>query len=153
MNRRGFTMVELMATISMLILLASISLPRYQQIRKRAQAADIVASMSALRTAAFSYNSTTGNWPRRAGFGRVPNGLAPYLPGSFQMQTPDRRLAWRTTNATVGGQPLQLQAIWMRTTDPIFCQGVSGLLGGAGNSALITNCRRRGGDVIWLIDN
>ena len=49
MNRRGFTLIELLTRMSIIGLLASIALPKYQNLRQRATAAEIVSNMRTLR--------------------------------------------------------------------------------------------------------
>ena len=69
MNRRGFTLIELLTTMSIIGLLASIALPKYQKIRQRATAAELVSNIRTLPLGAFQYNETSGTWPRTTGLG------------------------------------------------------------------------------------
>lgn len=153
MTWRGFTLVELMTSIAVMGLLASIGLPKYHQLRKKADAAETVAAMSAVRVAAFQYNETTGNWPRTAGAGRVPPGLAQYLPGGGAQLFRGRfhRLRW-TTARVAGHRPPAVQVITATITDGVVCQSVFGLWGGTGNQELVGSCGRRRGTVTLYID-
>ena len=153
MNRRGFTLIELMTAVAVIGLLASIAVPKYQQFRKRAQVADAIASMVAIRTGAFNYNGTLNAWPASTAFGRVPAGLSPYLPGRLTFRTADYVFAWRTLNVRFNGRRQLFQSVQVRSTDGIICQAVAGLLGGRTNTAVISNCTASGGRVVWLVDN
>lgn len=153
MNRRGFTLVELLATVAILGLLASIALPKYQYLRKKAVAVDVMAAMVAVRTAAFNYNGTTGQWPATAGLGVVPGGLGPYLPGGLSFRTANYRLRWRQVSVGRGPTRSTYQVLLARFTDGQLCQGVAGLWGGSANAAIVPVCTARGGTVTLFVDN
>lgn len=153
MNRRGVTVIELMTVVAIMGLLASIAMPKYQQFRKRAQAADAIASMVAIRTGAFNYNGSQNAWPRSTGFGRIPAGLSPFLPASLSFRTADYTFAWRSINVRFNGRRQRFQSVQVRSTDGIICQAIGGLLGGRTNTAVTSNCRPAGGTVVWLVDN
>lgn len=152
MNRRGVTAVELVTVLALVGLLASIAVPTFQRLRRRAQAADALASMVAIRTGAFGYNGSAGSWPSSAGFGRVPPGLAPYLPGQLDFRHPSYRFAWRTAALRLNGRRQRFQSVQARTGDPVICQALAGLLGGRANTLVASNCRAGGGTVIWFVD-
>jgi prepilin-type N-terminal cleavage/methylation domain-containing protein len=152
-NRRGVTLIELMTVVAVMGLLASIAVPKYQQLRKRAQAADAIASMAAIRTGAFNYNGTLNAWPQSTAFGRVPAGLAAYLPGNLTFRAADYVFAWRAINVRFNGRRQRFQSVQVRSTDGIICQAVAGLLGGRTNTAVTSNCGQAGGTVVWLVDN
>ena len=153
MNRRGFTIVELLAVVSVMGLLASIALPKYQQIRKKADATETMAAMSAVRVAAFQYNESTGNWPPNAGLGNVPTGLAQYLSGGGTrlFRGSYHRLRW-TTVRVAGRRPPAMQVIQASITDGVVCRSVFGLWGGTGNRDLVGSCGPARGTVTLYID-
>jgi prepilin-type N-terminal cleavage/methylation domain-containing protein len=153
MNRRGFTIVELLAVVAVLGLLASIALPKYQQFRKRAESADILGAMTAVRVGAFQYNEAVGTWPPTARRGTVPRGLSPYLTagGALLFRGRSHQLQWRTMR--VGGRRTPLvQVITASLTDGVTCQSLYGLWGGARNGELVGACNRRRGTVTLYID-
>ncbi len=153
MNRRGFTLVELLTTLSIIGLLASIALPKYQNLRQKAVAAEIVANIRTLRLGAFQYSESSGSWPRTAPLGRVPAGVGPYLSGDGRavMQGANYRIRWSSTR--VNRRNLRsVQTIQVRLTDGILCQSVSGLMGGRRNPELRSSCNRRGGNVFLTVD-
>ncbi len=152
MNRRGFTFIELITVVVVIGVLASIALPKYQMFKKRAQSADIMTEMVAVRTAAFAYNESNGTWPPSAALGQTPTGLATYLPGNFSFQHSDYSLAWTALNLNLFGSSSGWQLIWMSTTDGVLCQGVAGLWGGSRNVDLLQACSSNGGVVLVFVD-
>ena len=149
-TRRGFTLVELMTTVAVMGVLASIAGPRYQQIRKRANAAEIVTAMTTVRSAVYQFNETSGAWPATASLGAVPVGLDGYLPGAgVNLFTgPDHQLGWTAT--PVGPSPTQVVAASI--SDGTVCYAVYGLLGGDQNADLLGMCNAGGGFVFLWVD-
>ncbi|MFN0177426.1 MAG: type II secretion system protein [Gemmatimonadales bacterium] len=153
MNRRGFTLIELLAVVAIIGLLASIALPKYQLLRKKAVAAEIMSAMRTARGGAFQYAENAGTWPPSAGRGRVPRGLGPYLPGggTALFRAPSYQLTW-TTRAVRGGGRRTTQSISAFTNDGPTCQAVYGLWGGRANREVTSGCGRRGGTVFLWVD-
>jgi prepilin-type N-terminal cleavage/methylation domain-containing protein len=149
MNRRGFTVIELLTTIAVIGVLASIASPKYQQLRKRANAADVVASMTAIRSGAYQYHESAGQWPPTAASGTVPVGMGSYLPGGGVpvFNGTYYKLRWV---ATRGRRPRQL--IQATLSDGQVCQSLSGLLGGVANPDLATACAKAKGTVTLSVD-
>lgn len=83
MNRRGFTLIELMTVTFVIGILASIGLLKYMDLRNTATAAQITQELRAVQIAAFNYYAETEAWPADVGAGAVPNGLGPLLPGQL----------------------------------------------------------------------
>ncbi|MCC6318539.1 MAG: prepilin-type N-terminal cleavage/methylation domain-containing protein [Gemmatimonadaceae bacterium] len=81
--RRGFSFVELLTVIIVLGLLVRIALPRYNHIRKKAQARSALADVRVVRDAVLNFRQDRGAWPTETGVGQVPTGLAQYLPQNF----------------------------------------------------------------------
>jgi prepilin-type N-terminal cleavage/methylation domain-containing protein len=153
MNRRGFTLIELLTVVAIIGLLASIALPKYQYLRKKAVAAEIVSAMRTARGGAFQYAETAGTWPPSAGRGRVPRGLGPYLPGggTALFRTPSYQLTWNT-RAVGGGGRRTTQSIAAFMNDGPTCQAVYGLWGGSANPDVTSQCGRRSGSVFLWVD-
>ncbi len=152
MNRRGFTVVELLTTMSIIGLLTSIALPKYQTLRQKAVAAEIVVNIRTLRLGAFQYNEATGTWPRTAALGRVPTGVGPYLPGNglAVMRGTNYQIGWSSTGVNRRNRR-SVQTIQVRLTDGVLCQAVFGLMGGTRNQELRASCNRRGGNVFLTV--
>lgn len=153
MNRRGFSLIELLTVVSVIGLLASIALPKYQHLRKKAVAAEVMSAMRTARAAAFQFAEAAGTWPPSAGRGRVPTGLGPYLPGGgvVLFRAPNHQLTWNT-RAVNGGGRRSTQSISAFIPDAATCQGVYGLWGGRANPDLLNQCGRTGGTVFLWVD-
>lgn len=146
MSRRrtaGFTITELMVVALVLLILAGIGLPMYQQYRKRATAASVQGAMVALRFAVLSAAEAGGGFPPSAA-GTVTPELAPYVPGGFQMTTPVYTLSWLQTDPSAGG------TLVMTTMDGTVCQQVFGAYGGASAPPTITGSCAGGGGLIMV---
>ncbi len=95
MNKRGFMLIELVFVLIIIGILVNIAIPVTQGMKTRALAASATADVNAIRVAAFGYAADNQNFPRSARWGRVPNGLAPYLPSGFSFRTSDGRVRYR----------------------------------------------------------
>lgn len=153
MNRRGFTLIELMTTLSIIGLLASIALPKYQSLRRRATAAEVASNITTLRLGAFQYNESSGTWPATTAVGTVPKGVATYLPanGKNVIQGTSYQLGWSSTGVNGKGRR-SVQTIQAKTTDATLCQALYGLMGGARNIDLQGSCTKKGGNVFLTVD-
>ena len=67
MERKGFTLIELMIVIAIIIILAAIAIPNYLRMTERAKVSAIESDLKAIGTALETYNTDwttypTGNW-------------------------------------------------------------------------------------------
>ena len=62
-NQNGFTLVELMITIVIVGVLASVAIPLYQANVKRAKASEADAALGSVRTAMRVYYAENGSYP------------------------------------------------------------------------------------------
>ncbi len=62
-NTQGFTLIELMIVISIIGILASISIPQYQQYTHRAQIAEALSLVSDIESQVNSYYKDRGKFP------------------------------------------------------------------------------------------
>jgi prepilin-type N-terminal cleavage/methylation domain-containing protein len=102
-KRRGFTLVELMICVIIVGLLASIVAPKFQSIRRRATATQILGDFTVVRHAALSFFVDSQYFPEEAGSGDLPPNLQKYLPSGFAMKKPEWTLDYE--NWPSGGLP------------------------------------------------
>ena len=63
MKRRGFTLIELMVVIAIIIILAAVAIPNYLNMTARAKKSRISSDFASLATALESYNTDWGHYP------------------------------------------------------------------------------------------
>ncbi len=63
MKRRGFTLIELMVVIAIIIILAAIAIPNYLNMTARARKSRVASDFSALATALESYRTDWNEYP------------------------------------------------------------------------------------------
>ena len=67
MKRRGFTLIELMVVIAIIIILAAIAIPNYLTMTARAKRSRVASDMNAVATALESYKVDWAFYPNNAG--------------------------------------------------------------------------------------
>ncbi len=145
MNRRGFSIIELLVVLVIMGILANIMVPSYGTIKRRAEAAHILGDMSVIRIAALSAYAATGQFPPTAAWGEVPTQFAETLPNGFDFQYKTAAYRWRRWSLPNGlpADPAQtvLLGLEVQTTDEGLIASVKGLYHGAvafGTSTQIT---------------
>ena len=88
-SRRGFTIIELLMTLTIVGLLSSIAVPKFRDIRRRVTAAQIMGDFDVVRHATLSFYVDSQYFPAEAGAGKFPSGLKAYLPNGFKMKKPE----------------------------------------------------------------
>lgn len=151
-DERGFTFIELLMVLTVLSLLMGLAVPQYQQIRKRARAAQAVGAISVIRHAAFAYNEATGQWAPGGSTGQVPPELTSYLPNGFSFSQTDFDLAWRHATWLSAGLEVSAQMVQVYTHDPYVCDALDHLLGGEGNRDLLASCDGQTGIITLYVE-
>jgi len=67
MERKGFTLIELMIVIAIIIILAAIAIPNYLRMTERAKVSAIESDMKAIGTALEAYNTDWTAYPNNNG--------------------------------------------------------------------------------------
>jgi len=62
-NRKGFTLIELMVVIAIIIILAAVAIPNYINMTHRAQVSRATSDLSILATALECYRTDIGTYP------------------------------------------------------------------------------------------
>lgn len=145
MNRRGWTLLELFIVLVILGVLANIATPAYHDMRKRAEAAQVIGDFSAVRSAAFQQYPESESFPGTGAAGVVPPELVPYLPNGFAFTRGSATYRWRKWSVPGGlpGDPSQteLMGLEIQTADAELLAAIKGLYGGStafGSSTQIT---------------
>jgi prepilin-type N-terminal cleavage/methylation domain-containing protein len=136
MNRRGFSMVELLAVLVVLGILANLALPMVQRARRKADAVAVLAAFHAVRVAAQDRYADTGTYPANAAWGRVPAALVPSLPAGFRFTNSNGAVEyrWRRWGLPNGLPANRRQTVLLgldvRTSDRALLQTIRGLYRG-----------------------
>lgn len=127
-SRRGWTMIELLITMVVIGLLASIAVLKYIDLSRTAYAAKIAGEFVTVRLAAYNFEADNANtWPGDQGPGIAPPELDSYLPDGFQFHTPTYDLDW--DNRSPSMDPYML-AISITTSDARLMNALANNLGG-----------------------
>ena len=93
-RRPGFTLVEVLAAMTVASLLAAIAVPQFQGWVTRARAAEVAGELRVIQHAAYTYFEQNGEWPEDAAAGEVPGGMESMLPAGFEFRTPRHTWDW-----------------------------------------------------------
>ena len=85
-RRGGFTLVELLLTVSIIGILTGLALPNLRNMQFRARAVDVAGDLEVVRVATVSFNAEVHAWPADATLGTVPPELNGFLPDGFSFQ-------------------------------------------------------------------
>jgi prepilin-type N-terminal cleavage/methylation domain-containing protein len=100
--RRGFSIIELLVVMTVMGILARFGMPRYADMRRKAEARSIVGDVLAIRVAAYTYSVEHSSWPADTKAGNAPPELVSYLPAGFLFDHGSYSLDWESWNAPVG---------------------------------------------------
>lgn len=135
MNRRGMTLIELLVTLTLVAILAQMALPAFAGVRRRAEAARIVADAMAVRVAALDHYAGHGGYPAPGQWGSAPGPLAASLPQGFAWRYRDVDYRWERWSLPNGlpTNPSQtvLLGLSVRTPDATLMAALRGLYKGA----------------------
>jgi prepilin-type N-terminal cleavage/methylation domain-containing protein len=85
-RRSGFTIIELLMTLTVVGLLSAIAVPKFRDVRRRSMAAQVLGDFDVLRHAAMSFYADSGYFPDESDEGEVPASMKRYLPEQFAMR-------------------------------------------------------------------
>jgi prepilin-type N-terminal cleavage/methylation domain-containing protein len=75
MKRRGFTLIELMVVIAIIIILAAIAIPNYLKMTERAKKSRVASDFAAIATALETYRTDWGVYPTQS-YDALKSGVA-----------------------------------------------------------------------------
>ena len=91
---RGFTVLELMAALTIIGSALAIGIPTYSNMVRQVRASQAVADLQTLRAAAYLYFGDHAEWPGEVQAGAVPIGLRAYLPEKIELMNQWYRIDW-----------------------------------------------------------
>ncbi|MDA0327456.1 MAG: type II secretion system protein [Gemmatimonadetes bacterium] len=134
-RRGGFSLIELLMTLSIVGILAGLAIPNLRGMTYRARATEVAGDLEVVRVATLSYNGTTHRWPADAAQGVVPPELNGFLPEGFSFQGNGFELKYENYNLPGGlpGDPTTTQLIAVSVTVDLeeMSNAVVELLGGS----------------------
>ena len=90
-SRPGFTFVELMISMIIVGCLSAVAVPKYIDLKRRANTTKVIGDFQAVRVAVMSFYADSSYFPQESGPGEVPPNMGKYLPLGFQFQ----RVGWQ----------------------------------------------------------
>ena len=132
MRRGGFSLIELLVTMSIIAILAAVAMPNFRNAVVHARAVDVAGDLEVVRVATVSYNAEEHAWPADATLGIVPTELNTLLPELFSFQGDGYELKFENY-ALSGGLPFdpsttQLIAVSVTADDDSLSNAIVSLL-------------------------
>jgi len=117
MKQRGFTFIELLMVVTIIGVLASIAVPKYHTIKRRAQATQIVGDVDVVKLAVMNFYVDSGYFPRETPSGQVPAGMRSYLPRTFTFRKNDWTLDYENVNVGSRRRPNPIIGVAFTASD------------------------------------
>ena len=89
MRRFGYTLAEVLLGLTIIGTLSAIAVPKFADVRRRAQASEMLVDVESVRSATYGFYSDSGYFPTEVGGGNIPANLATYLPRNFTFKKKD----------------------------------------------------------------
>jgi prepilin-type N-terminal cleavage/methylation domain-containing protein len=129
LSRRGFTLIELLVVFVVLGILSSISLLKYIDLRKTAQAARVASDFNAIKIATYTYYSDATTWPAEVGPGVIPPELVPFLSSGYSFVRDVYTLDYDYFPVSGSGPGAYIVGVTVTTTDPALMTKLEQILG------------------------
>lgn len=133
-RRQGFTLIEVIITMMIVLMLSAIAVPKFRDVRRRALATQIMGDFDVLRHAALSFYVDSGYFPEAVGPGEAPPGLVRYLPNQFNLTKPQWTMNyenWAAGESEVFEETGTIIGITVTTPDETLGRTAMALIGNA----------------------
>jgi prepilin-type N-terminal cleavage/methylation domain-containing protein len=139
------TLIELLVTLTLVAILANFALPAFSSIRRRAEAARVIADIRVVHVAMLDHYADRQTYPATGQWGVAPPTLVSSLPQGFEWQYRDVQYRWERWSLPNGmpTNPSQttLLGLSVKSTDQALMAALRGLYKGPvafGTSTQIT---------------
>jgi prepilin-type N-terminal cleavage/methylation domain-containing protein len=134
LNKRGFTLLELVVVLSVIGILAAVATPHYMRARRMAVAARIVCDFNTIVKVSMASYAEHEEFPPSANWGEIPTRFASLLPRNFAFRYRGVTYRWRRWSLPSGlpERPDQdvLVGLEVQTKDPRLLASVVGVYQG-----------------------
>ncbi len=130
--RRGFTFVELMISMIIVGSLSAIAVPKYIDLKRRANTTKVIGDFQAVRVAVMSFYADSSYFPDESDPGEIPANLTKYLPIGFTFERPEWTLDYENWDLGQGQgftNASALIGVTIICQDPSLGETTSRLLG------------------------
>ena len=131
-NEKGFTLIELMITVAIIGILASVAIPSFLTYRVKAKTSEAGVNLAAIATSEIAYHAEFDTFTLAG-----PNPAAP---------TPGQRTPW-----IVAGVGFQIIGFQPQNTDVYFAYQVAAAAAGTFTAQAIGDCDADGNNSIWQV--
>ena len=120
LGRAGFTLIDLLVTVSIVGILAGLAIPNLRNMTFRARATSVAGDIEAIRVATLNYNGNAHTWPAEVPSGTVPPELVSFLPENFSFDGTGYQLDFENVPTPLGlpGAPNVRVLIAVSVTSP-----------------------------------
>jgi prepilin-type N-terminal cleavage/methylation domain-containing protein len=131
-SRRGFTFVELLISMIIVGCLSAIAVPKYIDLKRRANTTKVIGDFQAVRVAVMSFYADSSYFPAETGPGEIPANLTRYLPIGFSFTKLEWTLDyenWELGDEQEFTNASALIGVKIICQDPVLGETTSRLLG------------------------
>jgi prepilin-type N-terminal cleavage/methylation domain-containing protein len=131
-RKGGFTFVELLISMIVVGCLSAIAVPKYIDLKRRANTTKVIGDFQAVRVAVMSFYADSSYFPLESGPGQIPNNLTKYLPVNFTFTRAEWTLDYENWEVGQGSgftNASALIGVTIICQDPVLGETTSRLLG------------------------
>jgi prepilin-type N-terminal cleavage/methylation domain-containing protein len=129
LNRRGFSMIELLVAFIVFSILASLAILRYIDLKRTATSARVASDFNTVKVATYTYWADNATWPNEVGPGVPPPELVSVLPTNFTFVKPNYTLDYEYFPVPGSGPNTFIVGVTVTSTDAKFMTKLEQILG------------------------